>query len=144
MSWISTQLLSVGVSSNALNEYSYLFLSTGTLAPELEVLRLVAVAGSPTADSAYPGFLSSPMISLPRLREFAVSRLVETFVYRRAPRCEFCLSAFVPMYYEMILLMLYSLCRRQYRNYASSTDVAARRHAVCGNIFLRSWHNKHD
>ena len=59
---------------------------SATLAPELEVLRLVAVSGCPTGTEDSSGFLSDmPMIPLPRLKEFSLKRIVTSFTYRSAP-----------------------------------------------------------
>ena len=72
---------------------SILFL--GNSCPELEVLRLVAVARSPINRSSFllgvnPEFIiASPIAPTPRLKEFEVRQLTDTFVYGHAPRCEF-------------------------------------------------------
>ncbi len=47
------------------------------------------------ANEAMLGFLSSPMVSLPRLTEFAVNRIVDDFCYGRAPQCEFLMPSFI-------------------------------------------------
>ncbi len=67
----------------------------GNSCPELEVLRIVAVAGSPINRSSFllginPEFiLASPIAPTPRLKEFEVRQLTDSFVYGHAPRCEF-------------------------------------------------------
>ena len=66
----------------------------GNSCPELEVLRIVAVAGSPINRSSFllginPEFiLASPIAPTPRLKEFEVRQLTDSFVYGHAPRCE--------------------------------------------------------
>jgi len=60
----------------------------GTVCPELEVLRLAAASGCPTGastDFLLGPFLPNPMVSLPRLKEFSLGRIVENFTYRSAP-----------------------------------------------------------
>ena len=66
----------------------------GNSCPELEVLRLVAVAGSPINRSSLLGInpefiIASPIAPTPRLKEFEVRQLTDSFVYGHAPRCEF-------------------------------------------------------
>jgi hypothetical protein len=67
----------------------------GNSCPELEVLRLVAVAGSPIYRSSFLSginpelIVASPIAPTPRLKEFEVRQLTDTFVYGHAPRCEF-------------------------------------------------------
>lgn len=47
---------------------------------------MVALFGCPTGDvSSPPTFLSERMVSLPRLKEFSLSRIVKSFAYRTAP-----------------------------------------------------------
>ena len=43
-----------------------------------------------------PEFLSSPMASLPKLRDFAVGQLVDGYAYHRAPQCESRILSFIP------------------------------------------------
>ena len=58
------------------------------------MLRLVAVAGSPINRSSLLGInpefiIASPIAPTPRLKEFEVRQLTDSFVYGHAPRCEF-------------------------------------------------------
>jgi hypothetical protein len=76
------------------NQVSLLDLSKiGSSAPEMEVLRLAAVAGPIVtrqfAQVVNPDLvLSSPMTSLPRLKKFSVGRLVASYAHSSAPKCE--------------------------------------------------------
>jgi len=88
------RVLDLGERSSVFDQTSLMDLSKiGTSAPELEVLRLAAVAG-PISAALFPQLinptlaLDSPMTSLPRLKEFAIGRLVKSFAYRSAPKYE--------------------------------------------------------
>ncbi|KAK1738660.1 hypothetical protein QTG54_010690 [Skeletonema marinoi] len=98
------RVLDLGDRSSLFNKIGLEDLSTlGTSAPELEVLRLGSVQrpNARRAASLLLGdlsdllmgdpaerILSSPMKSLPRLKEFSVGRLVDSYAYGGAPRCE--------------------------------------------------------
>ena len=64
----------------------------GRVAPELEVLKLVAVSGVPTGTEPdiihmlWPAFIAQPMEALPRLKEFSLGRIIKDFCYRTAPK----------------------------------------------------------
>ena len=58
---------------------------SGTLAPELEVLRVEGAGGVPRNAAFFEEFYPDAMVQLPRLKEFSLGRIVESFVHGRSP-----------------------------------------------------------
>ena len=121
-------------------------LMIGKSAPELEVLSFLKLE-CPNENWSFSGgfvhpalVLGSPMTPLPRLKKFAVNRLVDSWVHGHSPQCEysmFCLRA--TLIFAIIILTNTVSSRCKHGGSESPFELAFCRYAQSRKFLLRPW-----